>query len=128
MGVLGEVHPGVAILIVLTALVAAASAIVVAGFFPRRIGPDAVRTPLGAVLVYSATLAVLVLAVATVAAAFIQLPWAVAVVALGLALLAAPFTVQPLSEEWRESRLALVAVTAVSLLVLAAIAHTTPLA
>ncbi|MEM8855719.1 MAG: hypothetical protein AAGD34_18595, partial [Pseudomonadota bacterium] len=81
MGVLAEVHPWAAILIVLTALVAAAGAIVVAGFFPRRIGPDAVRTPIGAVLVYRATQAGFNLSVATVAAAIIHLPRAVAVVA-----------------------------------------------
>ncbi len=97
----------------LAAFVLTAGAVLVSGFLPRRSGPKGAGGALGAVLVYGTAAMLVVLLLATFSAA-VMLPWAVALVIAGLAFLAAPFAVQPLPAEARESRAGLVAVLALS--------------
>lgn len=97
----------------LAAFVATGGAVLVSGFLPRASGPQAARGAIGAVLVYAAAAMLAVLVVVAVSAAT-ALPWAVALLAAGLAFLAAPFAIQPLPETLRESRAGLVAVLALS--------------
>lgn len=100
-------------LFALAAFVATGGAVLVSGFLPRAEGPSAARGPVGAMLVYGAAAVIAALVVVALIAAT-ALPWAVALVAAGLAFLAAPFAIQPLPEGLRESRAGLVAVAALS--------------
>jgi hypothetical protein len=97
----------------LAAFVATGGAVLVSGFLPRESGPAAAQGPVGAVLVYAAAAMLAALAVAAISAAT-ALPWAVALVAAGLAFLAAPFAIQPLPDRLRESRAGLVGVLAIA--------------
>jgi hypothetical protein len=113
MGPLHGLDAGFVAVVTLAAFVATAGAVLVSGFLPRTSGPAAGRGALGAALVYLAVALVAGLAIAAVAAAT-ALPWAVALVVIGLAFLTAPFAVQPLPDSVRESRAGLVAVVALS--------------
>lgn len=113
MGPLHGLDAALVAVVALATFVATAGAVLVSGFLPRTSGPAAGRGALGAVLVYIATAMLVALAVAAIAAAT-RLPWAVALVAAGLAFLAAPFAIQPLPERLRESRAGLAAVVALS--------------
>lgn len=117
MGPLQGLDAALLALFALAAFVASGGAVLVSGFLPRASGPEAARGPVGAVLVYGAA-AILALLVIWAIAAATALPWAVALVAAGLAFLAAPFAVQPLPERIRESRSGLVGVVALSVLML----------
>ena len=97
----------------LAAFVATAGTVVVSNFLPRTRGPESGRGSMGAVLVYGALVTVLLLISALLLTAA-ALPLAVAVVTAGLAFLAAPFAVQPLPPEVRNSRAALLAIVALS--------------
>ena len=97
----------------LAAFIVTAGAVLVSGFLPRQSGPRGGAGALGAVLVYGAAAMLGLLLLATFSVA-VMLPWAVALVVAGLAFLAAPFAVQPLPAEVRESRGGLVAVLALS--------------
>lgn len=85
------------------------SIVMVTGFFPRTVGPAAARGLLGGVLLNTSILAILAL-LATLAVMTLALPWAVSVIAAGLAILGAPFLVQFLPSWFRNSRLGLLAV------------------
>lgn len=97
---------------------ACAGLVLNSGYFPVAARPEGMRHRLAPVAIAAgmATTAALVL-VAFLAA--LQLPWAVAVVAGGSALLAAPFVIQPLPARLRDSALgaALFAALGVALLV-----------
>jgi hypothetical protein len=117
MGPLHGLDAALVAVVMLAAFVATAGAVLVSGFLPRAEGPDAGRGPAGAALVYAAAAMVAALVVAVIVSA-LALPWAVALVAAGLAFLAAPFAVQPLPDRLRESRAGLVAVLALSAVML----------
>ncbi|MDE0210065.1 MAG: hypothetical protein OXJ64_09295 [Boseongicola sp.] len=85
------------------------SIVMVTGFFPRTAGPVAARGLLSAILLNASILAILAL-LATLAVTTLALPWAVSVIAAGLAILGAPFLVQFLPTWFRNSRLGLLAV------------------
>ena len=113
MGPLHELDAALLAVFSLAAFITTGGAVLVSGFLPRSSGPAAARGALGAVLVYAAAAMLGVLIVVLVSAAT-ALPWAVALVAAGLAFLAAPFAIQPLPDSVRESRAGLVAVLALS--------------
>lgn len=113
MGPLHGLDAALVVAFALAAFVVTAGAVLVSGFLPRRSGPAGAGGVLGAVLVYGTAAVLAVLLLATFSAAAL-LPWAVALVVAGLAFLAAPFAVQPLPAEVRESRAGLVAVLALS--------------
>ncbi len=113
MGPLHGLDTALVAVFALAAFVATAGAVLVSAFLPRDSGPQAARGPVGAVLVYAAAAMLALLVVATVSAAT-ALPWAVALVAAGLAFLAAPFAIQPLPDRVRESRAGLLGVLALS--------------
>ncbi len=113
MGPLDGLNIALVAAVALAAFVATGGAVVVSGFLPRDSGPSAAQGPVGAVLVYAAAAMLAALVIAAISAAT-TLPWAVALVAAGLAFLAAPFAIQPLPERVRESRAGLVGVLAVS--------------
>ena len=85
------------------------STVVVTGFFPRKAGPAAADGLFGAFILCMSTLAIAALIAALVVTAS-ALPWAVCVIAAGLATLGAPFLVQPLPERFRNSLPGLMAV------------------
>ena len=85
------------------------SIVMVTGFFPRTAGPVAARGLLGNILLNTSILAILAL-LAALAVTTLALPWAVSVIAAGLAILGAPFLVQLLPTWFRNSRLGLLAV------------------
>lgn len=85
------------------------SIVMVTGFFPRTAGPVAARGLLGDVLLGTSIVAILAL-LAALAVTILTLPWAVSVIAAGLAILGAPFLVQLLPTWFRNSRLGLFAV------------------
>ena len=102
------------------ALVAVWSAVIVAGFLPRRAGPRAGSGAVGALMIYGS--AAMVLAVVCLLALTAPLlPAAVAVIAAGLAVLAGPFLAEPIPRHLRESRLALGLVAVLSLAALLAL-------
>ncbi|MCQ0986080.1 hypothetical protein [Jiella marina] len=91
------------------AFVAVSAVVFVSGHFPRHRAPATAGGPLlGSVLAYCALAALLSL-LAILAVVAVELPLAVAVVAAGLAVLGAPFLVDPLPNTIRESRLGLIA-------------------
>lgn len=113
MGPLTGLDFALVAVVTVAAFVATGGAVLVSGFLPRADGPLAARGVAGALLVWAAAGMVAVLVVVLVSAA-LMLPWAVALVAAGLAFLAAPFAIQPLPERLRESRASLVAVLGLS--------------
>lgn len=113
MGPLAGLDFALVAVVTLAAFVATGGAVLVSGFLPRADGPLAARGVAGALLVWAAAGMVAMLVVVLVSAA-LTLPWAVALVAAGLAFLAAPFAIQPLPERLRESRAGLVAVLGLS--------------
>lgn len=113
MGPLAGLDFALVAVVTVAAFVATGGAVLVSGFLPRADGPLAARGVAGALLVWAAAGMVAVLVVVLVSAA-LMLPWAVALVAAGLAFLAAPFAIQPLPERLRESRASLVAVLGLS--------------
>lgn len=102
------------------ALAAAAGLVLTSGYFPAAARPEGLRRGLAplAVLAGVATTAALVVAAL---AASLQLPWAVAVVAGGSALLAAPFLIQPLPARLRESALGALLFSVLGLVLLLAL-------
>lgn len=91
------------------AFVAVSAIVFVGGHFPRHRAPSMPGGPVvGGVLAYCALAALLCL-LAILAVVAVELPLAVAVVAAGLAVLGAPFLVDPLPSRIRESRLGLIA-------------------
>jgi hypothetical protein len=113
MGPLHGLDASIVILFSLGALVATAGGVLVSGFLPRAEGPADGRGAAGAVLVYGAVAALVLVVLASLRLA-VELPWAVAVVIAGLAILVAPFVVQPLPESVRETRAGLIGVVALS--------------
>ncbi len=93
------------------AVIAVWSTVMISGFFPRAAGPAVGRGPVGSVLVFLSALAMFVL-VAVLVIAAPRLPWAVSTIAVGLAVLGAPFLAQPLPGWFRNSRSGLLAVLA----------------
>lgn len=96
------------------AFISVAGAVLVSAFLPRAAGPEGGRGVVGGLAVYAAALALLALIGAVVFTAT-QLPWTVAVIAAGLAFLAAPAVVQPIPAWLRESRAGLVMTAAIAL-------------
>lgn len=92
----------------LGAFVAMSAVVFVSGHFPRHGAQETAGGALGGVLVYGALAALLCL-VAILAVVAVEIPLAVAIVAAGLAVLGAPFLVDPLPNRVRESRLGLIA-------------------
>jgi hypothetical protein len=105
--------------------VAAAGIVTVAAHFPRGSAPESGRGALGSSLVWLAVggLAALVLGGAA-AVHRDAAPTNVAIVVSGLAVLAAPFAVEPLPRRWRDGRAGLAGVIALSLAALAALPST----
>ena len=94
---------------VAAAFIAVWSVVIVSGFLPRAIGPRAAQGPLGGLLVYCSAVAIMAVLAGMIITAP-QLPWAVSIVISGIAILAAPFLVEPLPLRFRESKLGLLAV------------------
>jgi hypothetical protein len=86
------------------ALAAACGVVFLSGFLPLGAQPEARRDAATAALLALGAALTTFLAAAAVATAAARLPLSVAVVAGGLALLAAPFLVQPLPERLRDSK------------------------
>lgn len=86
------------------ALAACAGAVLTSGYFPAEARPPALRRSFAAPLIAAGVATTVVLFAAALLTA-LRLPWAVAVVAGGAAILLAPFLIQPLPERWRDSRL-----------------------
>jgi len=90
------------------AFIAMSAVVLVSGHFPRSQAKNPTGGFLGSLLAY-ASLASLVCLIAVLVFAGLKLPLAVAIVAAGLAILAAPFIVEPIPAHIRESRGGLVA-------------------
>ena len=120
MGPLHGLDYGALALFAGAALLAASGAVFVAGYLPRAQAPAAARGAAGAALVWGALACVLALVVLLIPAAS-RLPPAVAVVTAGLAILAAPFVVQPMPAAWRGSRAGLALLAAACLAVILSI-------
>lgn len=93
------------------------STVVIAAFLPLRLGPMAGTGLAGMTLIFAAVAGIAVLLIALVQTLAL-LPTAVSVIAAGAAVLGAPFLVDPLPEQFRNSRFAPVAVVVLSLAVL----------
>lgn len=88
------------------AALAVFAAVMVSAFLPRSSGPVAGQGGLGGALVWSAAGGTFLLFAMLIYAASL-LPLSVAVVVAGLAILGAPFLVEPIPRKLRESRPAL---------------------
>ena len=78
-----------------------------AGHFPRKARPAALRTGLGKAIFWSTALAAVLSGIAAARAAAILLPWPHIVIATGCAMLAAPLLLQPLPDGFIDGRAAL---------------------
>lgn len=107
MGVLALIDPAVLAVFTLAALIASVGAVFLSGFFPLDARPAATRGAIGGAMIWLGVAMTATLTFAAVSTAFEQLPWAVAVVAAGLAFLAAPFLVQPMPQALRDSKIGL---------------------
>ncbi|RMH47141.1 MAG: hypothetical protein D6686_13490 [Alphaproteobacteria bacterium] len=88
----------------IASLAACAGAVLTSGYFPSGARPPALRRRFAPLLIAAGVATTLALFAAAVLAA-LRLPWAVAVVIGGGAILLAPFLIQPLPERFRDSRL-----------------------
>ena len=93
------------------------STVVIAAFLPLRLGPMAGTGLAGMMLILAAVAGIAVLLIALVQTVAL-LPAAIAVIAAGAAVLGAPFLVDPLPEQFRNSRFAPAAVVVLSLVAL----------
>ena len=119
-GPLAEVDLAILLPFAFGALVAMASVVVLSGFWPMRTGRGTGAGGLRNCAVVGASLATATLIV-VLALTIPTLPTAVAIIALGAAILGAPFLVQPLPGWARDSDLApvvVLALAAVTLVVL----------
>ena len=107
-GPLAEIDAGLLLVFLCGTVVAVWSTVVVAGFLPRRSAPAGARGPLGGALTCISA-ALIVALVGVLLLTMTHLPLAVAVIVAGLAILGAPFMVEPIPAHIRESTLALVA-------------------
>lgn len=121
MGVLATVEIGPLALFAAAALVVSVGVVYLSGFFPLSSRPAAARGPVGGALLVLGAGLVGALAIAGVQLAAEGLPWAVAVVAGGLAFLAAPFLVQPIPDRLRDTPAGLAAFAAAALAMSAAL-------
>ncbi len=101
----------------LSAVVTIWSVVVVSGFLPLDVAPSLSRGKTGAALVGLSTVAIAVVAASLFYLATLQ-PWAVSIIAAGIAILAAPFLVEILPRGFRESKAALGTVLALCALML----------
>ena len=116
-GPLSEVDLTILLPFTCGAVIAVWSTVVIAGFLPLRAGPAAGAGPMQVAMIFGATAAIAML-ILILTLTIPLLPTAVAAIAAGLAVLAGPFLVQPIPRGLRESRLAPVAVVALSLAVM----------
>lgn len=93
------------------------STVVIAAFLPLRLGPMAGTGLAGMMLIFAAVAGIAVLLIA-LAKTVALLPTAVSVIAAGAAVLGAPFLVDPLPEQFRNSRFAPAAAVVLSLVAL----------
>lgn len=104
MNPFAQTDVGVLAVFALAVLVASAGAVFISGLFPADARPQRLRGPLAGALIWAGLAVTLILAIAAAMTAARYLPWAVAVVAGGLAFLLAPFVVQPLPARLRDTR------------------------
>lgn len=107
MGALAALNPYSVGMFAAAALIASIGAVLLSGFFPRAARPVSTQGLVGAALVWSGVGLSAALAALALMLAIRELPWAVAVVAAGLAFLSAPFVVQPVPSTLRDSKVGL---------------------
>jgi len=104
MNPFAQTDMGLLAIFALAVLVASAGAVFLSGLFPAETRPGRLRGLLAGALIWIGLAVTVALAVAAAMTAVRYLPWAMAVVAGGLAFLLAPFLVQPLPARLRDTK------------------------